>query len=187
MERLRVKHHEKIAAIAPRNLIFVDESGANLSFCRLWARAPRGLRAFGSAPRNWGDNITILSASSLRGILASMIVPGSTDTDVFLAYVEEVLAPQLWAGAVVLMDNLSPHKVAGVRRAIEANGARLLYLPPYSPDLNPIEQAWSKLKAYLRRVAARTYPRLSRAIATGLNLISSQDAYGFSTHCGYAG
>jgi len=97
----------------------VDESGANLSFCRLWARAPRGLRAFGSAPQSWGENITILSALSLRGILASMIVPGSTDSDVFLAYVEEVLAPQLWPGAVVLMDNLSPHKSSGVREAIE--------------------------------------------------------------------
>jgi transposase len=165
----------------------VDESGANLSFCRLWARAPGGLRAFGSAPQNWGENIPILSALSLRGILASMIVPGSTDSDVFLAYVEEVLAPKLWPGAVVLMDNLSPHKSSGVREAIEEAGARLLYLPPYSPDLNPIEQAWSKLKTCLRSIAARTYRRLSRAIAAGLNLISSQDAYGFFTHCGYAG
>ena len=165
----------------------MDESGANLSFCRLWARAPRGLRAFGSAPQSWGENITILSALSLRGILASMIVPGSTDSDVFLAYVEEVLAPQLWPGAVVLMDNLSPHKSSGVREAIEEAGARLLYLPPYSPDLNPIEHAWSKLKAYLRRIAARTYCRLSRAITAGLNLISPQDAHAFFSHCGYAG
>jgi transposase len=187
VERLRAEHRKEIAAIQPEDLIFVDESGANLSFCRLWARAPRGLRAHGSAPRNWGDNITILSALSLRGILASMIVPGSTDTDVFLAYVEEVLAPQLWPGAIVLMDNLSPHKSAGVREAIEEARARLLYLPPYSPDLNPIEQAWSKLKAYLRSIAARTYRRLTGAITAGLNLISPQDAYGFFTHCGYAG
>jgi transposase len=187
VERLRREHRSVVAEIRPENLIFVDESGANLSFCRLWARSPRGLRAYGSAPQNWGENITILSALSLRGILASMIVPGSTDSDVFLAYVEEVLAPQLWPGAVVLMDNLSPHKARGVQEAIEETGTRLLYLPPYSPDLNPIEQAWSKLKSHLRSIAARTYCRFSRAIAAALNLISPQDARGFFTQCGYAG
>jgi transposase len=187
VERLRREHRKEVAAIEPGNLVFVDESGANLSFCRLWARAPRGLRAYGSAPQNWGENITILSALSLRGILGSMIVPGSTDSDVFLAYVEEVLVPELWPGAVVLMDNLSPHKSTGVRETIESVGARLLYLPPYSPDLNPIEKAWSKLKAYLRQIAARTYCRLNRAITAGLNLITPQDAHGFFTHCGYAG
>jgi transposase len=188
MERLRARHRRQVAAVEPKNLIFVDESGANLSFCRLWARAPRGLRAYGSAPQNWGENITVLSALSLRGILASMIVPGSTDSDVFLAYIEQVLVPELWPGAVVLMDNLSPHKSVGVREAIEGTGARLLYLPPYSPDLNPIEQqAWSKLKAYLRGIAARTYQKFIRAITAGLNLISPRDALGFFTHCGYAG
>jgi len=176
-----------VAAVEPKNLVFVDESGANLSFCRLWARAPRGLRAYGSTPQNWGENITILSALSLQGMIASMIVPGSTDSDVFLAYVEEVLVPELWPGAVVLMDNLSPHKSAGVREAFEAADAELLYLPPYSPDLNPIEQAWSKLKAYLRQIAARTYGVLGRAIAAGLKLISPQDAFGFFTHCNYVG
>jgi transposase len=187
VERLRRKHRREVAEIASEDLVFVDESGANLSFCRLWARAPRGLRAYGSAPQNWGENITILSALSLRGILASMIVPGSTDSDVFLAYIEQVLVPQLWPGAVVVMDNLSPHKASRVQERIEEAGARLLYLPPYSPDLNPIEQAWSKLKAYLRSIAARTYCRLNRAITAGLNLITPQDALGFFTHCGYAG
>lgn len=116
-----------------------------------------------------------------------MVIPGSTDGDVFRAYVEEVLVPELWPGAVVLLDNLSAHKVAGVEDAIEAAGARLLYLPPYSPDLNPIEQAWSKLKAHLRKVAARSYRSLSRAISTGLALITPTDALGFFTHSGYAG
>jgi len=187
VERLRREHRKKVAAIKPEDLLFVDESGTNRSFCRLWARSPRGLRAFGSVPQNWGENITVLSALSLQGITASMVVPGSTDSDVFLAYVEEVLVPQLWPGAVVLMDNLSPHKAAGVRETIEGAGARLLYLPPYSPDLNPIELAWSKLKAYLRGVAARTYHSLSRAIAKGLQLISPADALSFFSHRGYAG
>ena len=173
--------------ISPENLVFVDESGANLSFCRWWARSPRGLRAFGSAPQNWGDNITILSALTVQGTLASMHVPGSTDGEVFLSYVQKVLAPCLWPGALVLLDNLSAHKVAGVQDAIEETGARLRYLPPYSPDLNPIEQAWSKLKSHLRKRAARTYPILSRAIATGLELITPADARGFFSHCGYHG
>ena len=176
-----------MSAIAPKNLVFVDESGANLSFCRLWARAPRGLRAFGSTPQNWGENISILSALCLRGTLASMHVEGSTDGAVFLSYVEKVLAPQLWPGALVVMDNLSSHKVAGVEEAVAAAGARLRYLPPYSPDLNPIEQAWSKLKAHLRSVAARTYSELARAIAAGLELITPADARGYFHHCGYHG
>lgn len=116
-----------------------------------------------------------------------MHVPGATDGEVFLSYVAKVLVPQLWPGAVVVLDNLSAHKVSGVQEAIEAAGASLRYLPPYSPDLNPIEQAWSKLKSHLRSVAARTPRALSRAIAEGLELITSQDARGFFTHCGYAG
>ena len=185
MRVLRREHKDEIAAVAPENLVFVDECGANLSFCRLWARSPRGLRAFGSAPQNWGENVSILSALSLRGTLASMHVLGSTDGEVFLAYVRKVLGPQLWPGAVVVLDNLSSHKVAGVEEAIEATGARLHYLPPYSPDLNPIEQAWSKLKTHLRAIAARTYPKLSHAIADGLQLITAKDALAFFSHCGY--
>ena len=176
-----------MTVVAPENLVFVDESGANLSFCRLWARSPRGLRAFGATPRNWGENVSILSALSLRGTLASMHVAGSTDGEVFLSYVRQVLVPELWPGAVVVMDNLSSHKVAGVEEAIQSAGACLRYLPPYSPDLNPIEQAWSKLKGHLRTVAARTYPKLARAIATGLQLITSEDALGYFRHSGYHG
>lgn len=174
-------------AIPPEDLVFVDESGTSLSFCRWWARPPRGLRAFGSAPQNWGDNITILSALTLRGTLASMHVEGSTDGEVSLSHVEKVLAPCLWPGALVLLDNLSAHKAAGVKDAIEVAGARLLYLPPYSPDLNPIEQAWSKLKSRLRKCAARTRSKLSHAIASGLQLITPADAHGFFSHCGYHG
>jgi len=187
VRRLRREYQEELSEIGPEELVFVDESGANLSFCRLWARSPRGLRAFGSAPQNWGGNVSVLSALSLRGTLASMHVLGSTDGEVFLAYVKEVLVPQLWPGAVVVMDNLSSHKVAGVEEAIEEAGARLRYLPPYSPDLSPIEPAWSKLKSHLRSEAARTYRALGRAISAGLNLITPADALGFFHHCGYVG
>ena len=116
-----------------------------------------------------------------------MYVSGATDAEVFRLYIHEVLLPVLWPGAVVVVDNLSAHKAAGVEEAIESAGARLLYLPPYSPDLNPIEQAWSKLKSFLRKSAARTYQSLGRAIAQGLELISPEDALGFFTHCGYIG
>jgi len=153
-----------------------------------FARAPRGLRACGSAPQNWGENITILSALNLQGMIASMIVPGSTDSDVFLAYVEEVLVPELWPGAVVLMDNLSPPtRALAYERQLKQPMRRFFTCRPTRLISILSSQAWSKLKAYLRGVAARTYRRLSAAIKTGLDLISPQDACGFFSHCGYAG
>ena len=173
--------------MAPENLVFMDESGVNRAMTRTHARSLQGARAFGTAPRNWGRNVSILGALSLRGPLECMCVNGATDGRVFLTCLREVLVPQLWPGAVVVMDNLGAHKVKGVRELIEAAGARVLYLPPYSPDFNPIEHAWSKLKNYLRGVAARTSDALDRAISQGLATISAQDATGFFTHCGYLG
>lgn len=163
----------------------MDESGVNRAMTRTHARSPRGTRAFGSAPRNWGDNVSILGALCLRGTLEPMCVNGATNGPVFLAYLEHCLVPQLWPGAVVVMDNLGAHKVKGVREKIEAAGARLLYLSPYSPDFNPIEMAWSKLKTSLRRVAARTTEALDRAIGEGLRAITTTDAHGYFAHCGY--
>lgn len=177
----------QLAGVCLEDLVFVDESGVNLAMTRLHARSPRGTRAFGSAPRNWGDNVTILSALSCQGVLASMSLPGATDGAVFLTYLKKVLAPKLWPGAVVVMDNLEAHKVAGVKELIEAAGARLVSLPPYSPDFNPIELAWSKFKSHLRRVAARTKRTLARAIKEGLARISAQDARSYFAHCHYYG
>ena len=129
--------------VAPEDLVFVDESGVNCAMTRLYARSPKGQRAFGHAPRNWGQNVSIIGALGLQGPLASGYLVGATDGAAFLAYVEQRLVPALWPGAVVVMDNLRAHKVRGVRETIEAVGARVLYLPPYSPDFNPIELAWS--------------------------------------------
>ena len=154
---------------------------------RLYARSLCGTRAFGSAPRNRGDNVSILGALTSRGTLEPMCVHGATDGAVFLTYLEKALLPQLWPGAVVIMDNLGAHKVRGVRELIEGAGAHLLYLPPYSADLNPIELAWSKLKSHLRKVAARTSEALDRAIGEGLHAVSATDAHGFFKHCGYLG
>ena len=177
----------QVAGIAPEDLIFMDESGVNRAMTRTYARSRVNTRAFGHAPRNWGDNVSILGAISLRGPLPPMCINGATDGRVFLTYLKEVLVPQLWKGAVVVMDNLGAHKVAGVRELIEAAGARLLYLPPYSADFNPIELAWSKLKNHLRKTAARTTQALDRAISEGLASISAQDARGYFAHRGYLG
>jgi transposase len=165
----------------------MDESGVNRAMTRLYARSRVNTRAFGFAPRNWGDNVSILAALSLRGPLQPMCINGATDGRVFLTYLKDVLVPQLWPGAVVVMDNLGAHKVKGVRELIEAAGARLLYLPPYSADFNPIELLWSKLKGHLRKVAARTTEALDRAIAQGLASISAKDARGYFAHRGYLG
>ena len=119
------------------DFVFMDESGVNRAMTRAYARSLCGTRAFGSAPRNWGDNVSILGALCLRGTLEPMCVNGATDGRVFLTYLKDVLVPQLWPGAVVVMDNLGAHKVKGVQELIEAAGARLLYLPPYSADFNP--------------------------------------------------
>ena len=154
---------------------------------RRYARSRRGTRAYGHAPRNWGDNVSILSALGLHGPVASMYLSGSTDGPVFLTYLKKVLVPRLWRDAVVIMDNLGAHKVAGVQSLIESVGARLVYLPPYSPDFNPIELAWSKFKGHLRKAAARTKRTLARAIRQGLASITSADARGFFKHCGHGG
>ena len=129
--------------------------------------------------------MTVLGAMSLRGILAAMTIESATDGDVFLAYVEQVLCPKLQPGDVVVMDNLSAHKIKGVRELIESTGAELLYLPPYSPDFNPIEKAWSKLKQWLRSAKARTAEALEQAIAEAIQAITADNATAWFRHCGH--
>jgi transposase len=164
---------------------FIDESGLNLAMTRLYGRAPRGERVLGSAPQNYGPNVTLLGALSCTGLEAVMMIEGATDADVFRAYVREVLGPTLRAGDIIIADNLSAHKAAGVQEAIAATGARLLYLPPYSPDLNPIEQCWSKIKAFLRAAKARTREALDMAVAFALATVTESDARAWFAHSGY--
>ncbi|HEY9845358.1 MAG TPA: IS630 family transposase [Candidatus Caenarcaniphilales bacterium] len=161
-----------------------DESGVNIGMSRLWARTIRGERAVGNKPRNTGENLSLLGALSLDGLIASMSIKGSVDTDVFLTYLKRVLLPQLWHGAIVVIDNLRVHHAAIVRQTIEAAGARLVFLPPYSPDLSPIELCWSKLKQFLRSHAARTYEALHQAITQSINCVTEDDAWGWFAHCG---
>lgn len=185
VQALRAAFPEKLAGVAARDLIFVDESGVNVAMTRLYARSLRGTRAYGTAPRNWGENVSILSALCLEGPLATMYIRGATDGAVFLTYLKEVLVPKLWRGAVVIMDNLRAHKVKGVEELIQAAGARVVYLPPYSPDFSPIELALSQLKNHLRKAAARTTEALGQAISEGLARISPSNARGHFTHRDY--
>jgi transposase len=167
-------------------LKFIDESGVNISMTRLYGRAPKGQRVAGNVPQNWGRNITMLAALSVAGVEATMTVEGATDTDVFCAYVSEVLSPTLAPCDIVVMDNLSAHKAQRVRELIEARGARLVYLPPYSPDFNPIERCWSKIKTYLRAAKARTSERLDEAIKSAFETVTESDARAWFKHCAYA-
>lgn len=151
---------------------------------RLFARAVNGERAVGSIPGSKGGNVSLIGALNLDGLLAAMTVPGSTNTDVFLTYLTEILIPQLWKGAIVVMDNLRVHHAERVRVAIESVGAKIKFLPPYSPDLSPIELCWSKLKQFLRSCEARTLESLDQAMALAVNYITEDDALGWFNHCG---
>lgn len=185
VQQERLSYGDTIAAVDVQRLKFVDEAGVNLALTRLYGRAPAGARAVGSVPCNYGPNVTLLGALGLTGLDALMTVDGATDGDVFRAFVEHVLCPTLQAGDVVVMDNLRAHKVAGIEAAITDCGARLIYLPPYSPDLSPIEQGWSKLKTCLRRAGAQTREALEEAIAHAMERITAADALAWFTHCGY--
>jgi transposase len=185
-EWLRAAWRVMVAAqVDPERLVFVDEMGTNTSLSPVYAWAPKGRRAYCSVPRNRGKNTTLLSSMSLCGMGPSLAVEGSVDRGVFEAYVERVLAPTLRVGQVVVMDNLSAHKGERVRKLIEHRGCELLYLPPYSPDFNPIEEAFSKVKHILRKLSARGKEALIEAIGRALGTVSTEDARGFFAHCGY--
>jgi transposase len=166
-------------------LVFVDESGVTTQMTRHYGRAPGGERVGEATPQGHWRTLTVLGAIARKGVLASMTIESPTDGDVFLAYVEQVLCPKLEPGQVVIMDNLGAHKVEGVREKIEACGARLLYLPPYSPDFNPIEQIWAKVKQWLRSAKARTVEALEQVIADALKAITAENTAGCFAGCGY--
>jgi transposase len=152
---------------------------------RAWGRAPKGEPILEATPQGHWKVLTTLGTMSLRGIEAAMTVEAATDAEIFTAYVEQVLCATLRPGDVVVLDNLSAHKVAGIAEKVQACGARLLYLPPYSPDLNPIEKAWSKFKQYLRKAKARTAEALDQAITEALQTITAENAQAWFRHCGY--
>ena len=155
------------------------------SMDRLRSRAPRGERAYGKVPRNRGKNTTLIASMSLRGMGEAMCVEGATDSEVFEIYVEHFLAPTLSEGQVVVLDKLGAHRPKRVRELIEERGAELVFLPSYSPDLNPIEEAFSKIKNILRKVGARTHETLLQAMCGALSEVTPWDAAGWFDHCGY--
>ncbi len=165
--------------------MFVDECGTHTSMTRLRARAPKGERAYGRVPRNRGKNTTLLASMGAEGMGPCLAVEGATTKVVFEAYVERVLAPSLSPGRVVVLDNLGAHKGDRVRELVEERGCKLLFLPPYSPDFSPIEEAFSKVKTLLRKAAARTRGALVEAIGWALDAVTAQDARGWFGHCGY--
>jgi len=171
--------------VGTERLLFVDEMGTNSSLSALYAWAPKGQRAHCSVPRNRGANTTVLSSMSAEGMGPSLTVEGATTSVVFEAYLEQVLAPTLRRGQVVVMDNLSAHKGEKVRELIEERGCELIYLPSYSPDLNPIEEAFSKIKGLVRKAEARSREALVEAIGWALSAVSSRDARAFFEHCSY--
>jgi transposase len=189
---------EQMKPIDPRLWVFVDESGATTEMTRRYGRAPRGERVREATPAGHWSTLTLLGATlrqaqgrersrtvSTEGLVATRTVESPTDGDVFLAYLEQVLCPRLEPGQIVVMDNLSAHKVPGVRELIEATGAQLRYLPPYSPDCNPIEQCCGKVKQKLRSLKARTVDSLEQAISQAIATITSDNASAWFAHCGY--
>jgi transposase len=166
-------------------LVFVDETGVNLALTRTHGRAPRGVRVVGAVPQNYGQNLTVLAALDHRGLRATLLMEGATDGEVFRHFIRRVLVPTLRRGDIVVWDNLGAHKVVGVAEALATVGARQHCLPPYSPDYNPIEEAWSKIKTHLRAAGARTRHRLHSALKRALSQITQRDAAAWFAHSGY--
>ncbi len=185
MKQKREEWVAKTAGIDPARFVFIDESGAKTNMTRLRGRIKGGGRLHDAAPLGHWETTTMIAALGRNGSAAPMVIEGPTDAAVFQAYVRHMLVPVLRKGEIVVADNLSSHKGDMVREMIEAAGAQLWLLPPYSPDFNPIEKMWSKIKESLRSAKARCTEELDRAIATGLDKVTPQDATSWFKSCGY--
>lgn len=185
MQQQRLEFWSLIQGVLAKNLIFIDESGVNLGLTRLFARSPLGQRARGARPQKRGKNVSLIGALGFNGLITQVSLLGSTDSLTFEAFIAQRLVPKLWSGACVLMDNCSIHKPEAIEALITQAGAKLIYLPPYSPDFSPIENCWSKLKSVLRSIGARNYPDLVKAIECAFDKVSLDDIRGWFTHCCY--
>ena len=184
-EAKRAAWRAEAAGLDPATLVFLDERGTHVAMTPRYARAPRGERAYGRVPHNWGDNVTLVATLTPHGPGPAMTPTGALAGPAFLAYVRALLVPALVPGQTVVLDNRAVHKRAAARRLIEARGCRLLFLPPYSPDDNPIELAFAQVKVALRRAAAPTRADLERATAATLEAITPQETGNWFRHCGY--
>jgi transposase len=186
VQQARAAYCERVATLDLQHLKCVDASGVTVAMTHLYGRASKGERVGGSVPQNYAQHGTMLGALGTQGLQAVMTVDGATDTEVFRPYVQQGLGPTLAPGDIVVMDHLRAHTAVGSQQALARRGARRLYVPPYSPDLSPIEPRWSKLKTALRTAKARTREALDTAITGALATVTSSDAYGWFLHCGYA-
>lgn len=185
MQKLRVEFWEKIREFEAKNLVFLDETGIMLGLARSHARSPLGTRVRGIKPFYRGAKVTVIGAISLTKVLAVMTLNDSMDSSAFTVFIEKFLCPQLWPGAVVVMDNLPAHKISSIESMIESVGARVICLSPYSPDFNPIERWWSQLKSFLRVFSPKTPEMIDRIIAVALNLMNPHHLKHWFTHCCY--
>lgn len=184
-EEARAAWREQCQNLDATQLVVIDECRSHIGLTPRYARAPKGVRASGSVPRNRGKNTTLIAALSWFGMGESLILEGSDTAVAFEQYVEKMLAPSLTAGQIFIMDNLTAHKSAKVENLIKARGCQVLFLPSYSPNFSPIEERFSKLKAYLRRVGARTREASHEALGQALCTVTAQDAQRWFRHCGY--
>jgi transposase len=174
-----------LAAVAPQRFVFLDETATPTSLTRLRARAPRGQRAVGTVPRRRWQSVSVLASLSTGGMGPAMVLDGAINREAFEAYVEQSLLPTLLPGQIVILDNLAVHKSPRARALMEGTGCQVRFLPSYSPDFNPIELAFAKLKQHLRRAGERTFPGLVAATGPALDAVTASDARGFFVHCGY--
>ena len=186
MKGLREDYRERVVNWMGSKLKFLDESGVQLGMSRRYGRAAPGIRVDEGMPTNYGSNWTVIASISMDGLQAPWLLEGAMDGTAFEVYIRECLCPVLQPGDIVIMDNLSSHKQADVRSSIEARQARVEFLPPYSPDMNPIEMCWSKVKAYLRKAKARTFDTLLEAVRQALLSVNADDIVAWIHHCGYA-
>ncbi len=184
-KRKRAWHWRRMKRVRHERLRFLDEAGATSILTRLYARAVGGARTTEAVPRNYGQSTSMISTMGVAGVEATMLIEGSVDTLVFNAYCREVLRPTLKNGDVIVLDNLGAHRASRIEEITAECGARVIWLPPYSPDFSPIELMWSKVKAYLRKVRARTQTELEKAIAAALKTITASDCVNWYRHCGY--
>jgi transposase len=185
VKKLRRHWCREVAKIDPRKLVFVDESGVNTAMTRSRGRAPRGQRVHGAVPHGDWKTVTLLGAIRCDGMAAAATAPFSTDTDLFRVFVSEALVPALHRGDVVVWDSLAPHKAAGLKQTIQNAGAQLMPLPPYSPDLSPIEPCWSKVKEMVRAAGPRDEEAIGAVATKAFAAVTPADARGWFRHCGY--
>lgn len=185
MKRKREDWQECLPGLDLNKLVFFDESGVNTTMARLHGRCPKGKRLIDSAPAGCYQTLTLMSAMRLDGVVAPLLLDGPVNAESFAGYVEECLVPALEPGDILILDNLAAHKSVRITEVVERAGCSLVYLPPYSPDLSPIENMWSKVKASLRKTAARTFDSAVEAVRVALQTITREDCEGYFDHCGY--